>query len=58
MFNSMLEVPNEEPVEVSTTVPVGQLEMPFEQLLEIPVDEETMAAASPTSTRKMAKPEP
>jgi hypothetical protein len=39
-------------------VPVGQLALPFEQWLEIPVDEETLAVESPTLTRKKEKPEP
>jgi hypothetical protein len=58
MFSGMLETPNEEPVDVSAMVPVGQVEMPFEQLPDIPENEETVAAESPTSTRKIAKPEP
>ena len=46
------------PLVLRVTLPVGQLAVPIEQVLAMPEVGETLALASPTSTRTNAYPEP
>jgi hypothetical protein len=58
MLSGKLPPARGEPFAETEIGPVGQLDIPFEQLLEIPVEVETDAPASPTSTRKRKNPSP